>query len=284
MSPARKRSSIVVIGLALGIAVMAVLVARPYVTHRFAVRSAYSRLSRIESAEREDALRWLLRNGEDPDAALLKMLESPSEQLRCFAADKLVKRPVKPEIATTFIRLLQDDEYLQRFESSRFREDFQRDAIRALGMHAESATEAVTAIDEQIIALLQPMLSDANTLNSEAAMVLAEYAPRRPELRELLQAYATGGYLYGGMKVARGLYRSDPARLGAYLELLVAGVASGNPFERERAMQYLHELAPAAGEAIARLNARREASTDAGEIARIDEVLESLGPMDSEQR
>lgn len=236
-----RRHAIIVVFLTIALCAAVSLVAQPHITHWLSVRDAFSRLRHPDGSEKNNGFQWLIQNGQNPDDELVAMLDDPSVPLRLFAANKLGSRPAKREITDALLRLFADNQYLKQIDNVHDRGDFCNDAIRGLDQHAITNQGKVTATDEQIIALLRPMLTDTNQLHFAAAQVLAEYLPRRPELREPLTPYLTLDFLYGNMKVARGFYRADPTYLDTYLDLLVKGAAS-DFFDRQRAFEYLGEF------------------------------------------
>lgn len=269
----KRHHATVVLVLAVALSAVAVIVSRPEVETWLRIRAAYSQLWHPDRAERHEAFQWLVGHGEDPDAELLEMLEHPSQDYRLFSGEELSSRPSRPEITEAFLRLLEDDQYLKEIDGPLQRESLCRSLLLGIGRHAEVSEGPLSETDERIIALLKPMLTDSNVLDADAAQVLAEYLPRRAELAPALQPYAEGAYRFGAMKVARGFYRTDPATLPKYLDLLLQGL-SGNGFERQRAAKYLIELGTNADAAVPRLEALK---TDSPRLAKeIEQVLKEI--------
>jgi len=259
--------ALAVIVAALAIAAGGIVAVRPYVLHRLEVRTSYRQLKESRNG---DAVRWLIRHGENPDETLLEMLDG-DERDRFFAARHLSERPTTPEITAEALRILEERQLIQqvgdtaiaarggRSGSTLYLEaDYTRCLIRILERHADTVDGAITETDERIIAILNPALTPSNVLQSEAASVLAAYLPLRPDLHDPLRPSVGENYLYGAMKVSRGYYRADPANFDAYLQVLLKGIASNSSYERERALLYLSELGPTAHDAIPHLQSLRE--------------------------
>lgn len=253
--PGRWRALLVIL-VTVGIAAVGIIAVRPHVAHRLEVRDAYRKL---KTSERQDAVQWLIRNGENPDDALLRLLHGDEHDLT-FAAEQLSRRPATPQITGTVLRTLEDRQLVQRAVQDHSEVEFCRGLIRVLGRHAESHVDALTETDQRIIALLKPALSDSNVLAEDAAQVLAEYLARDSSLRAWLRPYLDEQKLslYGRLAVLRGFFRSDPDYLTSYLHLLVAGASSEHSFTTDRAFAYLRELGPAARPAVTQLQELRD--------------------------
>lgn len=227
-----------------------VILVHPHVVHWLEVQSAYRNLASHDSADRSDALHWLLNNGENPDVRLVGLLDHSDDDVQLFAAQSLGARPANPKVTAALL------EIAERVPRDLF---LCAAAVKGLARHAETCRAPLEPIDHRIIAVARPMLTDSE-LKFEAAQVLAEYLPHDASLGAPLEPFLYDSHEYTMLAVARGCFRSDPRRTDMYLNRLVIGVTSRHSFTVERATLYLRELGPAAQDVLPRLQFAREES------------------------
>lgn len=150
--------------------------------------------------------------------------------------------------------------------------------------HAEDATGPLTETDRRMIAWLRPKLNSTNPDRSgSAAWALTAFVNRDPSLREPLAAYLKNGAFFYKYLMLREMADSDPSMRDEYVDVLLSGLGSSVHTDQLNALYGLANLKNEPDDLRSRLEARREESTDPGEISRIDQALEELRKNDAEQ-
>jgi hypothetical protein len=274
---ASRRRAILVVLLAIVLCTIAVLVVRPRMTHWLSVRAAYRNLSHQDESERIDAVRWLVDNGENPDEALIALLNHSDEGVRIFAAAELAsRRPVTDHVVETFLTGLESGSSVDAIEQS---------APNLFFRHAQEATGPLTETEQRMIASLRRMLGSRSPyMRRNAAMALAAFLHRDPSLREPLTAFLPAEGITFQYPVARQIARNDPTFRDEYVELLLSGVSSGNAEAERMAVYYLKELQRESEDIMLQLEARRGNASGQNEASRIDRALELIqaGPPPTE--
>jgi hypothetical protein len=272
----RSRYAILLVGLTLLFSIAAVVFIQPRVGPWLEIRSAYRNLSNEDYDSRIDAIRRLRSVGENAERELIALLHHPDEGVRSFAADHLANGPrVTEDIVEAFLVALESDRHVAEIGGS---------APNLFFKHAQGATGPLTETDRRMIAWLRSELNSTNPDQSgAAAWALTVFATRDPSLREPLAAYVKNGTFFYKYLVLREMASSDRSMNDQYVDVLLGGLASSVPTDQLNALYGLSHLKNEPANLRSRLDARREESTDPGEISRIDQALEAIGAQDHDQ-
>ncbi|MFN8710721.1 MAG: hypothetical protein ACK50J_28955, partial [Planctomyces sp.] len=143
--------------------------------------------------------------------------------------------------------------------------------------HAEIATGPLSETDERMIAWLKAEMSSSNLdRRGNAAWGVTGFVNRDPSVREPLDAYLKSGTFFYRYIVMRELVERDPSMCDEYVELLIHGLGSSNPADQHNALYGLTHLKSQPNDLGSRLDARRNASADPGEILRINQAMRTL--------
>jgi hypothetical protein len=265
----RSRHAILLVGLTLVVSLAAVVFIKPRVGPWLEVRSAYRNLSSDDYDTRIDAIRKLRSVGENAERELIVLLHHPDEEVRSFAADHLANGPrVTEDIVEAFLVALESDRHVAEIGGS---------APNLFFKHADGAVGPLTETDRRIAAWLRSKLNSTNPDESgAAAWALTGFVNRDPSLREPLAAYLKNGTFFYKYLALREMASSDPSMRDQYVDVLLSGLASSVPTDQLNAQYGLTHLLNAPDNLRSRLEARREESTDPGEISRIDQAIERI--------
>jgi len=274
----RKTYAILLVGAVLVLSIAAVVCIQPRVGPWLEVRSAYRNLSSDDHDARIDAIRRLRSLGENAEQELISLLHHPDEGVRYFAADQLANGPrVTEDIVEAFLVALESDRHVAEIGGPGC-------ATNLFFKHAKGAAGPLTETDRRMIAWLRRELNSTDPEQSgSAAWALTAFVNRDPSLREPLTAYLKNGTFFYQYLVLREMASSDPSMRDQYVDVLLSGLASSKPADQLNALYGLSNLKNAPDNLRSRLEARREESTDPGEISRIDQALDALGANDYDQ-
>ena len=273
---AQKKHAVLLVGLMVVVSLAVIVFVRPHMGRWLEAWAAYRNLSSADYDTRIDAIRQLRSLGKETDSELIALLHHPDEGVRRFAASELAHRSgVTDDIIAAFLIALESNQHVAEIGDH---------APNLFFRHAEDATGPLTETDRRMIAWLRTDLSSTNPDRSgPAAWALTAFVNRDPSLRETLAAYLTNGSFYYKYVVLRELADSDPSMLDEYVDVLLSGLESSVPADQFNALYGLAHLKNEPDDLRSRLEARREESTDPGEISRIDQALEELRKHDAEQ-
>lgn len=269
----RNTYAVLLIGLTVALGIAAIFCLRPHVAHWLEVRSAYGNLSSADYDARIDAIRRLRMLGEETESELISLLHHRDASVRRFAAAELAHRT----------RLTDDvlEAFLSALESNQHAAEIGGSAPKLFLRHAEESTGPLTETDRRMIGWLKSELDSTIAEQSgTAAWTLTAFVTRDPSLKEPLAAYlkigANSPTSNHKFLVLREMASRDPSMRDQYLEVLLSGLGSSDVVAQGNALWGLANLKNAPDNLRSRLEARREESTDPGEISRINEALESL--------
>lgn len=263
----QNQCAVLLVGLTVGVSLAAIFFVRPHVGPWLDVRSASRSLSSADSDARNDAIRLLRSRGEESERALIALLHHSNTDVRDFAAYSL-SHETTDEVIEAFLTALENNQHVAEIGSH---------APRLFFTHAEGAAGPLTRTDRRMIAWLRSELNSTNPDRSgTAAWALTAFANRDPSLREPLTAYLKNGVFLYRYLVLREMAHSDPSMRDQYVDVLLSGLGSAVPVDRSNALYGLANWNYEPDDLRARLEARREGSTDPGEISRIDQALEEL--------
>ena len=271
-----KQRAFLSIGLTVVVSLAAIVFVGPNVGPWLEVRSAYGNLSSTDPDTRIDAIHRLRRLGEETASALIVLLHHPDEGVRRFAASELAHRTrLTADVIEAFLIALESNQHVAEIDNS---------APKLIVRHAEDATGPLTETDRRMIAWLKTELNSTNPdMSGQAAWAMTAFVNRAPSLQAPLDAYLKNGTFYYKYVVLREMADSDPSMLGKYVDVLLSGLC-GTVYNDQ--MNALHGLANLKNKPVdlrARLEARREQSTNPEEISRIDQALEELRMADPAQ-
>lgn len=274
----RNTYAVLLVGLTVVLCLAAIIFLRPHVSLWLESRSAHRNLSSDDYSARLDAVRWLVRHGENPDPELISLLYHPDENVRMFAANELCTRPSTDEIVEAFLVAL---------ETGRYANETVGFAAYVFLKHAEGAGGPMTETDRRIVAVLQPVASSIKDYSlpdrRSAAIVLAAFADRDPSLHVPLAQYRKNRALIHQLPVVRQLARGDESFREEYVELLLSAFSSFDPACETQAIHYLKELREESQDLIPQLKARQQETTDPVLTSQIDRAFEKLDVSDGEQ-
>ncbi len=272
----QNKYAVLLVGLTVVVSLAAIVFVRPHVGPWLEVWSAYRNLSSADYDARIDAIRRLRSLGEETESELIALLHHPDEGVRDFAAFELARKTrVTDDIIEAFLIALESNQHVAEIGNY---------APKLFFRHAEDATGPLTETDRRMIAWLRPELNSTNPDRSgPAAWALTAFVNRDPSLREPLAAYLKNGAFFYKYIVLREMADSDPSMRDEYVDVLLSGLGSSVPTDQLNALYGLANLKNEPDDLRSRLEARREESTDPGEISRIDQALEELRKNDAEQ-
>ena len=272
----QNKYAVLLVGLTVVVSLAAIVFVRPHVGPWLEVWSAYRNLSSADYDARIDAIRRLRSLGEETESELIALLHHPDEGVRYFAASELAhKTRVTDDIIEAFLIALESNQHVAEIGNS---------APTLFVRHAEDATGPLTETDRRMIAWLSSELNSTNPDRSgPAAWALTAFVNRDPSLREPLAAYLKNGAFFYKYIVLREMTDSDPSMRDEYVDVLLSGLRSSVYSDQLNALYGLANLKNEPDDLRSRLEARREESTDPGEISRIDQALEELRKNDAEQ-
>jgi hypothetical protein len=270
----QNRAAVLLVGVTVGVSLAAIVFVRPHVGPWLDVRSAYRNLSSADSDARNDAVRLLHSRGEETRSALMALLHHSNADVRDFAAYSL-SHETSDEIIEAFLTALENNQHVVEIGNH---------APRLFFRHAADAAGPLTRTDRRMIAWLRSELNSPNPDRSgPAAWALTAFVNRDPSLRQSLAAYLKNGVFFYRYLVLREMADSDPSMRDEYVDVLLSGLGSSVFVDRSNALYGLKNWKNDPDELRSRLEARREESTDPGEISRIDQALEALRENNSQQ-
>ncbi len=272
----QNKKAVLLVGLTVVVSLALIVFVRPRVGPWLEVWSAYRNLSSADYDARIDAIRRLRSLGEETESELIALLHHPDKGVRRFAASELAHRTrVTDDIIEAFLIALESNQHVAEIGNS---------APKLFFRHAEDATGPLTETDRRMIAWLRPKLNSTNPDRSgTAAFALTAFVNRDPSLREPLAAYLKNGAFFYKYLMLREMADSDPSMRDEYVDVLLSGLGSSVNTDQSNALYGLANLKNEPDDLRSRLEARREESTDPGEISRIDQALEELRKNDAEQ-
>ena len=165
--------------------------------------------------------------------------------------------------------------FLVALESNRHVAEIGGNAPNVFFKHADGATAPLTETDRRMIVWLRTELNSTKAERSgTAAWALTAFVNRDPSLREPLAAYLQNGAFFYRYVVLREMADNDPSMRDKYVDVLLSGLGSSVDNDQSNALYGLANLKNAPDDLRWRLEARRQVSTDPGEISRIDQALE----------
>ncbi len=268
--------AILPVGLTVVVSLAGIVFVRPHVGRWLEVRSAYRNLSSADSDARINAVGRLRSLGEETESELIALLHHPDEGVRRFASGELAHRtPVTDDLIEAFLIAL---------ESNRNVAEIGHDAPSLFFRHAKDVNGPLTETDRRMLAWLRPELKSRNPDRSgPAAFALTAFVKRDPSLRKPLAAYLKYAAFFYKYIVLREMSESDPSTRGEYVDVLFSGIGSPVHSDQVNAIYGLANLKNEPDDLRSRIEARRDESTDPGEISRIDQVLEELRKHDAQQ-
>lgn len=273
----QNKKAVLLVGLTVVVSLALIVFVRPRVGPWLEVRLAYRNLASADYDERINAIHRLRKLGEETESELIALLHHQDEGVRRFAASELAHRtPVTDAVIEAFLIAFESNQHVAEIGDS---------APKLFVRHAEDATGPLTKTDQRMIAWLNSELNATNPDRSgSAAWALTAFVNRDPSLREPLAAYLKNAAFFYRYIVLREMADSDPSMHDAYVDVLLSGLGSSVFADQSNALHGLANLKYEPEDLRSRLEARREASTDPGEISRIDQALEKLRKNDAQQQ
>jgi hypothetical protein len=256
------RRGLLVVLATISLTVIAAMLVQPRVSRWLNIREAYRNLSHPDENERVDAVHRLVGEGENPDEALIALLNDPDEGVRLSAAHALAgRRPVTDRAIEVFLAGLESEspgEAVVRWAPSLFYR------------HAELAAGPITPTEQRMIASLGRRLHGPNA----EAVALSTFLHRDPTLIIPLKDYLKAAEIYDQLFVTRQMAKFNPAFQDDYLKVLLnAASQSVNIHAQRQAMYDLEKLQRDSGSLLAELEARREKTADPQEVSRLDRAI-----------
>ena len=265
------RRGILVVLVTVSLTIIAAFFVQPRVSRWLNSRDAYRNLSHPDQNERVDAVRWLIREGENPDEALIALLRDPNDEVRNSSASALaIRRPVTDRTIDVFLTGLESESPSEAITDL---------APHLFYRHAEQATGPITPTEQRMIGWLRRRLPtrDPDGQYDGEAIALSNFLHRDPSLNQPLQDYFNGTGIRTQVQVARAMARRDPAFRDEYLTVLLRGASQSVDINAQKSsINIMKQQQQESDGIIAELEAHREKNSDPEEASRFDRVIEML--------
>jgi hypothetical protein len=213
----------------------------------------------------------LIREGENPDEALIALLRHSNEEVQTSSATALaIRRPVTDRTINLFLTGLESDSPSEAITNV---------APHLFYRHAEQATGPITPTEQRMITWLRRRLPDSDPQNrwDSEAIALSNFLHRDPTLKQPLQDYFQGAGIRTQVQLALQMARRDPAFREEYLTVLLRGASQSVDINAQRSsINLMKQQQQEFGGFIAELEAHREKTSDPEEASRFDRVIEML--------